>query len=288
MPSPEAVTVAVLNGLTWGFVVALVAVGLTLIFGLMEVINVAHGALYMLGAVTAGAAVAATGSFLAGVGAAVVGVAVIGVGLERAVIRPIEERVAATLLATFGAMLVIEHTVLLAVGPGTATVPAPVPGAVDVGGAAFPTYRLVVAGCAAAVLGGLHLGIERTRFGLWMRGVRQDPETASALGVPVDRVYAATFGLGAAIAGLAGALMAPIVGVEHLMGREVLAIAFVVVIVGGLGSFRGVIVASLAFTMVENLGTLAVPSTQARLLAFGVMTALIVLRPGGIFEEGVV
>lgn len=288
MPSAEAVAVALLNGVTWGFAVALLAVGLNLIFGLMEVINIAHGALYMLGAVTAWATVDATGSFVLAVLVAPLAVGAMGVAFERTVLRPIEERLAATLLVTFGAMLAVEHGALVLFGAGTRTVGAPVVGSVRLAGVAFPAYRLVVAVMAASVLAGLHLLVRRTRVGLWMRGVRQDSETAAALGVPRHLVYSGTFGLGAAFAGLAGALMAPIVGVHHLMGRDVLAVAFVVVIAGGLGSFRGVLVASLGFTLVENLAALELPSVQARLLAFGVMLGVVVLRPGGVTEEGVI
>lgn len=278
----QDLALALLNGFTWGVTLALVALGLALIFGLLEIVNVSHGALYMLGAVGGYFVIQATDSFLLALAVAPVGVAVLGVGIERAVLRPIEDDIPATVIATFGLLLVLEHLALIVFGPSTRAVSTPIPGVVEVW-VTYPIYRLVIAGVALASMGGLYLFLHRSRFGLWMRAVRQDRETASAMGVPTSRVYMATFGLGAYFAAMAGVLLAPIVSVNHLMGFDILAVAFIVVMVGGLGSLRGVLVVSILFALIENVSNLAMNATPARVLTLLVMVGLVLVRPEGIF-----
>ena len=286
MPLASDVALALLNGVTWGVAVALVALGLNLIFGLLDIVNVAHGSLYMLGATSAWFVVDATGSFLLALAFAPLAVAGVGALLERGVLRPIEDDPPATAIATFGLVLVFQTLALLAFGRSTRSLATPLPGVVDLGVASslsYPVYRLVVAGVSLAAMAGLYLFLRRTRHGLWMRGVRQDREIAAAMGVPTSRVYVLTFALGAYFAAFAGVLLAPIVGVHHLMGLDVLAVAFVVVIVGGLGSLRGVLAASLLFAVVENLGIVFVDATPARAAALGLMVVLVLVRPEGLF-----
>ena len=278
--------IAFLNGVTWGLTLALIALGLTLILGLLEIVNLAHGSLYMLGAVGAWFVVSATGSFPLALVLAPLAVGILGVAVERVVLRPVEDDISITLIATFGLMLVFQHAALLVFGPGTRGLRAPIRARLVVGGLSYSGYRLVVAGLSLALVAGVYLFLVRTRHGLWMRGVRQDRETARALGIPISRVYALTFGLGAALAALAGVLLAPIVGVNHLMGLDVLAVAFIVVIVGGLGSMRGALVTSLVYALVENLGSLVVSPVEARVLALSLMIAVAVLRPSGILGGG--
>lgn len=276
--------VAVLNGVTWGLTIALIALGLFLILGLLEVVNIAHGSLYMLGAVVGWFVVDATGSFFLALLVAPVAVGTVGVVVERGILRPIEEDVPITLIATFGLMLVFQQVALLAFGPGTRPVAAPTTARVTLGGISYSAYRLEIAVVSLALVAGVSYFLRRTRHGLWMRGVRQDRETARAMGVPVSRVYMLTFGLGAALAALAGVLIAPIVSVNHLMGLDVLAIAFIVVIVGGLGSMRGVLAASLGYALLENLGSVFVSPVEARLVTLVLLIAAVVIRPEGIFE----
>lgn len=282
MPIAADLALALLNGLTWGIAVALVALGLNLIFGLLEIVNVAHGSLYMLGAVSAWFVVDATGSFLLALALAPLAVAAVGALLERGVLRPIEDDPPATAIATFGLVLVFQTLALLTFGPSTRSLSTPLPGVLRFG-LTYPAYRLVVAAVSLAAMVGLYLFLTRTRHGLWMRGVRQDREIAAAMGVPTSRVYVLTFALGAYFAAFAGVLLAPIVGVHHLMGLDVLAVAFVVVIVGGLGSLRGVLAASLLFALVENLGIVFVNATPARVAALSLMVLLVLVRPEGLF-----
>lgn len=282
MVALQDLALALLNGFTWGVTIALVALGLALIFGLLEIVNISHGALYMLGAVGGYFILQGSGSFLVALAVAPIAVAVLGVGIERVVLRPIEDDVPATVIATFGLLLVLEHLALIGFGPSTRAVNTPIPGVVEVG-ITYPVYRLVIAAVALASMGLLYLFLHRTRFGLWMRAVRQDRETASALGVPTSRVYMATFGLGAYFAAMAGVLLAPIVSVNHLMGLDILAVAFIVVMVGGLGSLRGVLVVSVLFALIENVSSLALNATPARILTLLVMIGLVLIRPEGIF-----
>lgn len=284
MPLASDLALALLNGLTWGVAVALVALGLNLIFGLLEIVNVAHGSLYMLGAVSAWFVVDATGSFLLALALAPLAVAAVGALLERGVLRPIEDDPPATAIATFGLVLVFQTLALVTFGPSTRSLSTPLPGVLRFG-LTYPTYRIAVAAVSLAAMVGLYLFLTRTRHGLWMRGVRQDREIAAAMGVPTSRVYVLTFALGAYFAAFAGVLLAPIVGVHHLMGLDVLAVAFVVVIVGGLGSLRGVLAASLLFALVENLGIVFVNATPARVAALALMVLLVLVRPEGLFGE---
>ncbi|MDX1746166.1 MAG: branched-chain amino acid ABC transporter permease, partial [Halobacteriales archaeon] len=274
--------VGVLNGVTWGLTIALIALGLFLILGLLEVINIAHGSLYMLGAVVGWFVVDATGSFLLAVVVAPVVVGLLGVVVERGILRRIEEDVPITLIATFGLMLVFQQLALILFGPGTRPIPAPTDARIVVGSITYSAYRLGIAAVSLVLIAALSVGLRSTRHGLWMRGVWQDRETARAMGVPVSRVSMLTFGLGAALAALAGVLIAPVVSVNHLMGLDVLAIAFIVVIVGGLGSMRGVLIASLGYALLENLGSIFISPVEARLLTLVILIAIVVIRPDGI------
>lgn len=281
-------TIALINGLSWGITIALIALGLNLIFGLLEIVNMAHGSLYMLGAVTGWFVVDATGSFFLALLIAPILVAVIGVVLERVVLRPIEDDISITLIATFGFLLIFQQLALLTFGPGTRTIEAPITMTLQFGGLSYSAYRIAVAIASVLLIALLYAFLFRTRMGMWMRGVRQDLETASALGVPTSRVYMLTFGLGAAFAALAGVLLAPIVSVNHLMGLDILAVAFIVVIVGGLGSLQGVLVASLLYAFLENFGAVFIAPVEARILTLIIMIAFVLVRPDGVFEEGAI
>jgi branched-chain amino acid transport system permease protein len=280
--------VAILNGVTWGLIIALMALGLNLIFGLLEIVNMAHGSLFMLGAVIGWFVIDATGSFFVALLFAPLAVGAIGMTVERGILRPIEDDVTITLIATFGLLLIFQQLALMTFGPGTRSVAAPITGTISFGSISYSMYRLVVAVIAIALMVGLYLFLFKTRYGTWMRGVRQDRETASALGVPTSKVYVFTFGLGSLLAALAGVLLAPIVSVGHLMGLDILAVAFIVVIVGGLGSLRGVLIASLIYALVENISTIFMTPVEARILTLVLMIAFVLVRPEGIFEEGAV
>ena len=275
----------VLNGLVWGLVIALIALGLALIFGIMEVINVAHGSLYMLGAVIAWYVLGATESFAVAVLAAPIAVGVFSMAMERVVLRPIENEKVLTIIATTGVMLVLQHSVLATFGGGIQRIPSPTPGAVKVLGLHYPVYRFVVAGVSVATIALLWLFLTRTRYGLWLRSVRQDAKMATALGIPVGRVYMLAVGLGGVLAGLGGVLAAPIVVIQYQMGFDILATVFIVVVIGGFGSLFGAAAAAVLLGMLEGVITVFTTPTWARIVSLVVMGTILLARPEGIFRR---
>jgi len=279
------VALATINAISWGLTLALIALGLNLIFGLLNIVNISHGSLYMLGAFLGWYTIDLTGSFLLALLIAPLAVGLVGVAMERIALRPVEDDVSITVIATFGLAIALQYAVVLVFGPGTRTVDKPVSGVVKFG-VTFSRYRLVIAGVSLLIMAALYLFLTRTRYGMWMRGVRQDREVAAAMGVPTSWVYMLTFGLGAYFAAFAGVLLAPIVSVDYLMGMEILAIAFVVVMVGGLGSLAGVLIVSILFSLLENFGALFVPTMQARILALILLVSILVVRPEGILDRG--
>jgi len=272
-----------LNGLVWGMIVALIALGLSLVFGLIEIINVAHGDLFMLGAVLAWYVIQTTDNFWLALATVPLAVGGLGVVVERSVLRPIEHRPIVTILATFGLSLIFQQSVLATFGGSPQRIEEPIRGVIPVLGTFYPGYRLFVALCSLAALGGLWLVLFRTRWGLWMRAVRQDREMALALGIPTPRVYMITFGLGAALAAVGGVLAAPITSLEFQMGLDVLPTAFIVVIIGGLGSLQGTLVAALLLGVLEGLANVFVTPTTARIVSLVVMAVVLFVRPQGLF-----
>ncbi|MBI4032559.1 branched-chain amino acid ABC transporter permease [Candidatus Berkelbacteria bacterium] len=273
-----AVLFQLLNGCVWGLAIALIALGLALIFGLTGVINLAHGEFYMLGAVSGWYLLSWTGSFWLAAALAPFMVSLIGLGVQQMVLRRLSSSPAVTVLVTFGLSLILQHGVLLAFGPSPRRLVAPLAATVDVLGRSYPVYRFVVAGLAVAALTGVALFLRFTLFGLWMRAVHQDREMALALGIPAQRVYLVTFGFGAGLAGLAGVLVAPIIGIEFRMGLDILPLAFMAVIVGGLGNLWGGVRVALLMGVLEGLLTVPLSPLMARVLTLSTLFSLVLLR----------
>lgn len=279
-----------LNAFVWSWVVGLIALGLNLVYGVLRVINVAHGAFYMLGAVAAWAVIQASEplgwasglSFLLALAVAPLAVGALAWLIERWALRPIIDRPILTIIATFGLMLVLEQTVQELI-PSVRTIAPPIADSIPLLGLRYPIYRLVVAGLALATMLAVGLVLARTRFGLWAQAVRQNRELALSSGVPAPRVYGQAFGLGSALAALAGVLTAPIVTVDAQMGLDILIDSFTVVIVGGLGSLSGAVVAAFIYRMSEGLLSVWTDPVLARALALGLMASILVLRPQGLF-----
>ena len=279
-----------LNAFVWSWMVALIALGLNLVYGVLRVINVAHGAFFMLGAVVAWAFHQMTTPLgvpyeLGFAVTLLLAPALVGSfawTVERTALRPVIDKPILTIIATFGLMLILEQTVQELV-PSVQTLATPVSGSFPVLGLRYPTYRLVAAGLALATMLGVGVALARTRFGLWTRAVRQNRELALSLGVPVPHVYGLAFGLGSALAALAGVLAAPIVTVHAHMGLDILIDAFTVVVVGGLGSLGGAVLAAFLFRMSEGVLSIAVDPVLARALALGLMGLILILRPQGLF-----
>ncbi len=293
----------VVNGLQMGLLLFLVAAGLTLIFGIFDFINLAHGAFYMLGAFVSATLALHLGGWPLAVLATLPVMALLGAGVAETVARPLlgARHHLAQVLATFGLLLVLEALAMLAWGTDGMPValPAWLSGQVELAaGVRLPAYRLLIIAVGLAVALALHVLMRHTRFGLQMRAIASNPRMALALGAPVRRIRMGVFGLSAALAGLAGALMAPISEASLSMAVEIIIIAFVIIIIGGLGSVAGSFVAAMLVGMIDTLGrawldellALALPLEVAETAApalssmsiYLLMILILVLKPAGL------
>lgn len=272
----------VLNGCIWGLIIALLAVGLNLVYGLLNIVNVAQGALFMVGAYLCWYSVTVTGSYLVGVILSVAVVAPAAVVCERYVIRQVQAEPELTIILTIGIMLILEEGALASFGGDVRTIGTPLTASVPLLGINYPGFRLVVAAIAAGALLALWAFIQFTRFGLWMRAVKHSPSTASAFGVPVNKVFAVTFGIGTGLAALGGALAAPIVNVRPEMGMDILVTVFIVVILGGLGNLGGSVLIAMLMTTSEGLASVFMSPANARVLSLAVLAVVVVLWPDGL------
>jgi branched-chain amino acid transport system permease protein len=292
-----------LNGLQFGLLLFLLAAGLTLVFGIMDLVNLAHGSLYMMGAYFAASFVAWTGSFLLGVIMALAATLVLGIVLEVVALRPLYGRDHLDhVLATFGLILFFNELVHLVWGPAGLTLPLPALLNTSVEllpGVHYPTYRIVMIAVALLVALALYLLVQRTRLGMLVRAGASNREMIGALGVDIKLLYTLVFGLGAALAGLAGLMQAPILTVQIGMGENILILAFVVIVIGGIGSIRGAFVAAVFVGLIDTVGRAFLPdllrlvlSTNAAstagpalssMLIYLLMAIVLVLRPEGLF-----
>ncbi len=266
-------------------VLAVTALGLSLVFGVMRIVNVAHGEFFMLGAVVTWYVSTQTGSFLAALAVAPLAVAAVAVAADRLVLRPIGYQPESTIVATIGLLYILQQAVLMTYGPYARPVTTPFYFRVDFPWFGYSGYKLVVAGVAAILLVAAWLALARTRLGLYMRATQQDREMAQAFGVPVGRVYAAAFGIGAALAAVAGALVVPVQQAHYLMGLDALLMSFVVVILGGLGSLRGTLVAALVVGLSDGMISVLFSPTLAKIVATTLVAAVLAARGHGLAGE---
>jgi len=294
-----------LNGLQFGVMLFLMAAGLTLVFGVMGLINLAHGSLYMIGAFAAAATAAATGSFLLALGASLAAAAIAGVLIEVTVIRRLYDRDHLDqVLATFALILIFSEGTRWMFGsfPLFLDKPAILSGTVMLPfGIEYSLYRLALITIGLAVAGGLFWMIARTRLGIRIRAGENDREMIAALGVDIARLYTAVFALGAALAGLAGALIGAIQSVQVGMGEPILILAFVVIVIGGIGSIRGAFVGALLVGLTDTLGRFLLPmlfavfmdpaaataagASLASMSIYILMAGVLLFRPRGLFAE---
>jgi branched-chain amino acid transport system permease protein len=277
----------VANGLAFGMLLFLLGSGLSLIFGVMRIVNLAHGSSYLLGAYLGVALVRATGSFglaVAGAGAAALG---LGVFMQRVFLRRLAGSILAQVLLTMGVLLCLADLTLWVWGGTPQIMPTPraLRGAVVVGDIVVPTYRVFVAGAGAAVALALWFGLERTRLGAQLRAAVDDPEIAQAMGIDVPRLATAVFGLGAALAGMGGVLGGPFLGVYPGADLDILTLAFAVVIIGGLGSLPGTLAGSLFVGLADNFGKALLPELSY-VTFFAPMALVLAVRPRGLFGRG--
>jgi branched-chain amino acid transport system permease protein len=285
--SVAALAAQVFTGLVLGGIFVLLAIGLSLIFGLMTVVNFSHGALYMLGAYFGYVLLTKSGSFTVALIVAPLLVGALGLLIERFLVRPLYGRGPDDpLLLTFGLSLVIVEVARLIWGKiGLALdPPAAMSGAVNLGFTYFPTYRLFVIGVTAVVLVGLWLFLAKTNVGLVIRAGSRDPLMVRALGFDVGRIWFIVFGIGTGLAGLAGILAGPMRGAYAEMGVTIIIESFVVVVVGGMGSLPGAIVAGMLIGQVVSLTTFFAPKL-AEIVVFIFMALVLLVRPSGLFGE---
>jgi len=278
----------VLNGLTLGVAVILVALGLTIIFGLLDVINMSHGEFYAIGAYAAMALAAANIHFWFLIALVPLLMLPLGALIERVLIRKVfdtGDRHVTTLLVTFGLGLIVEDVLKAIFGPNTLRPSTPIPGASEIFGVLIPNYRLFLILFGALIILAVAYVVYRTRLGTMVRAAAFDRNMAASLGVPVSLVYAGTFAFGVALAGLSGVLLAPIYSVFPTMGRDFILLAFTVVIVGGMGSIWGAVVAGLLLTQVQALASLVISPVWTDPIVFGTMVGFLVFRPQGIFRR---
>lgn len=292
-----------INGLQLGTMLFLMASGLTLVFGVMGLINLAHGSFYMVGAYATAVATAASGSFLIGLAAGVAAAAVTGALVELIVIRRLYHRPHLDqVLATFALILIFSEGTrwLFGSSPLWLNPPSLLAGSVTLpGGLRYPVYRLTIIAVGVTIAVGLYFLITRTRLGMRIRAGESDREMIGALGVNIARLYTLVFALGAALAGLAGALVGALQSVQVGMGEPVLILAFVVIVIGGIGSIKGALYGAILVGVVDTLGRVFLPaffrqfmspseaagvgSALAAMLIYIMMAAILAFKPKGLF-----
>ena len=276
-----------LNALSQAALLFFLGAGLTLIFGIMRIVNFAHGTLYMLGAFVGYSVVRLTGSFWAALLLAPLAVGLVGMLFELAILRRLYRREAsAFLMVTFGLALVLGEIIRLAWGPEALLVEPPqaFAGIVFLVGEPFPTYRLFLAGAGIIVALAIWQFLDRTRLGLLIRATSQNPEMVSALGIDVNLVRAAVFGIGCGLAGIGGVLAAPLVTASVGMAATMIIDAFVIVIIGGMGSFPGSLIAALLVAFTQVFGEYYLPDLALAFM-YLLMLLVLVVRPGGLLGK---
>lgn len=279
---------ATLEGLVMAAVLALTALGLSLVFGVMRVVNVAHGEFYMLGAVLAWwVASLMTGhpaiGFLAALVVSPLIVGAVALVSERLVLRRLNYEPEATIVATIGLLSIIQQLVLTVYGPEARPVQPPFNYLIHLPWFGYPGYKLAVIGASIVLMVATWFLLTRTKIGLVMRATQFDRETAQAFAIPVDRVYAGVFALGAMLAAIAAVLIVPIRQAHYLMGLDPLLLSFITVIIGGLGSLRGTVVAAIVIGLSDGIISMFFSPTLAKMLATLLVAMILVFRPQGLF-----
>ena len=280
----ELLLIQIVNGIVSGMILALVASGLTLIFGIMDVVNFAHGELFMLGAYMGTTMMVATGNFWLALVVASLTVALLGAIIQVTTLRPLLGRdPLTTILATFGISLVLQNWALYKFGPVARKIQEPFTGHFTLFYLQYPWYRIVIALLSAAIIGALWLFMKYGKYGIWIRATTQDRVMAQAMGIPVPLVHTLVFAIGAGMAAASGVLFGPLVGVNHAMGLDLILKAFIVVVVGGMGNLGGSILASIFISMLEACASIWVSPAQAVIVSFVVLILTLLFRPTGLF-----
>ncbi len=280
----DQILIQTVNGLVNGMILALVASGLTLIFGIMDVVNFTHGDLVMLGGFVGAMTIAATGSFWLALLVAAIVIGAFGAILQSTTLRPLVGRdPLTTILATFGMSLVLQKYALWQWGPSARQIQEPVTGRFALFYLEYPWYRILTAVLSAAIIFALWLFLKHGKYGVWIRATTQDRVMAAAMGIPVPLVHTGVFAIGAAMAAASGVLFGPLGGVTQTMGLDFTLRAFIVVVVGGMGNLAGSILASIFISLLEAYASLVVSPAQAVIVSFAALILTLLFRPTGLF-----
>ena len=273
------------DGIIWGFVIALIALGLSLIFGIMGIINMAHGDMYMIGAVLALVFSGLFGNFWIALIIVPVIVGIASMPLERWVLRPYEGKPLITMVATIGVSFIIQQITLMVFGGEPHMVYEPIKFTVPLFGVPYSGYRVFAAGIGLVSIAILWLALQRTKLGVYIRATMEQPEMADAIGINTSFIRAITFGIGVGLAAFGGALAAPINKVFYLMGLDVMLFSFIVVIIGGLGNLAGTLIAALVLSGFEGLLSAFLEPITARVVILLLMALVVVWKPKGLFSS---
>ena len=280
----DLLLIQLVNGIVSGMILALVASGLTLIFGIMDVVNFAHGELFMLGAYIGVLVLASTGSFWLALVIASLVVAILGAAMQIVTLRPLLGRDPLnTILATFGISLILQNYALWQFGPSSRKINEPITSHFTLFYLQYPWYRILIAVLSAMIIGGFWLFLKYGKFGIWIRATTQDRVMAQAMGIPVPWVHTGVFAIGAAMAAASGVLFGPLVGVNHTMGLDWVLKAFIVVVVGGMGNLGGSIAAAIFVSLLESYASIWMNPSQAVIVSFVVLILTLLFRPTGLF-----
>ena len=280
----DQILIQTINGVVTGMILALVASGLTLIFGIMDVVNFAHGELLMLGAYVGVMMLALTGSFWLALVAAALLIAIFGALMYVVTLRPLIGRdPLTTILATFGMSLVLQNYALWQFGAVSRKISEPIVGHFSLFHLDYPWYRVAVALLSGAIIGGFWLFLKFGTWGIWIRATTQDRVMAQAMGIPVPWVLTGVFAIGAGMAAASGVLFAPFGGVDATMVLNWILRAFIVVVVGGMGSLAGSVLAAILISLLEAYASLWVSPSQAIIVSFVVLILTLLWRPTGLF-----
>jgi branched-chain amino acid transport system permease protein len=285
--SLSLIVVQLLNGVQLGLMLFLMASGLTLVLGMMSFINLAHGSFYMIGAFIASSLLAWTENFMLSLLVAVAGAGIVGLLLEIGMLRKVyQQSPLQHVLITFGLILVFNELARLIWGPFP--VPLPVPallaGSVEIlPGITYPTFRLAILFVGLAVAAALYVVITHTRSGMWVRAGASDRAMAGAIGVDIELMFSLLFGMGSALAGLAGVMAGPILTVQVGIGEPILILSLVVTVIGGIGSIRGAFLAALLVGVIDTFGRILFPPAIGSMMIFLLMAVILACRPQGLF-----
>ena len=280
----DLIIIQTVNGIVTGMILALVASGLTLIFGIMDVVNFAHGELFMMGAYLGVVVLATTGNFWLALIVATLIVAILGAALQVVTLRPLIGRDPLnTILATFGISLILQNFALWEFGPVSRKLPEPITSHFNLFYLQYPWYRIVIAALSAAIIGGFWLFLKYGKFGVWIRATTQDRVMAQAMGIPVPLVYTGVFAIGAAMAAASGVLFGPLGSINHTMGLDWVLKAFIVVVVGGMGNLGGSIAAAIFVSLLESYSAIWLDPSRAVIVSFVVLILTLLFRPTGLF-----